>query len=137
MWNGRFFDKCSLHSLGLRIQLGHRGKACGKPAAGSVKFHVMDTNGFHYVNFDFCDCGLGPPRYVQLLRARLFPASTDRPQTAYTFDVLDSFQELSLQGKTNSYDFFVASVLKTDKSRYLSFVRVAFTVSPTPFLISV
>lgn len=84
----------------------------------------MDVSGFHCVNFDFCDCGLGPPRYIQLLRARLFPTSTERPQTAYTFDILDTFLELSLQGKTNTYDFFIAIVLKTDKSRARSFVSL-------------
>lgn len=122
IWNGNFFDKCSLQELGLRIQLGHQGHVCSKPLPGSSRFLVMDTSGFHHVQFDFCDCGLGPPRYIQLLRVRLLPTTTDRPQSAYTFDVLDTFEELSLQGKSNVFDFYNAICFKTDKSQPIQFV---------------
>jgi hypothetical protein len=51
---------------------------------------------------------------TQLLRARWFPATFDRPRTAFTFDCLDTFHELTLQGKTPLYDFYYMVLHKTD-----------------------
>ncbi|KAL5492982.1 hypothetical protein ACEPAI_4430 [Sanghuangporus weigelae] len=121
IWNGQFYDKYSLYQLGLHVQLGHSGSSCPNPLPCAKNFRIMDTNGFHYVNIDFCNCGLEPHRYSQLLQLRLFCTSAEHPKTAYTFDVLDLFQDLSLQGKTNAYDFFIALVYKSDKSRPQSF----------------
>lgn len=99
------------------MQLGHSGHACAAPLPSHKKFIVMEVNGFHLVNIDFCGCGLGAPPYVQLLRARLFPASPDRPRTAFTFNVLAMFHELTLQGKTNAYDFYRTILRETDNSK--------------------
>lgn len=43
-----------------------------------------------------------------------FPASPDRPHTAFTFDVLNTFQLLNLQGKLSVYNFYHSLVYKTD-----------------------
>ena len=42
----------------------------------------------------------------QLLDFGLFPASNNRPATAFTFHLLDHFQELSFQSKVSLYDFW-------------------------------
>jgi hypothetical protein len=42
---------------------------------------------------------------VQLLRAKLFPASFIHPETAFTFDVLDHFRIDALECKTAAMNF--------------------------------
>lgn len=56
------------------------------------------------------------PQRIQLVRAGWFPTSYQWPQTAFTFEALDMFQRLSVQGKLSMYDFYVTLCLKTDSS---------------------
>ena len=107
-WNGNFFVATSLKDLGLRVQLGHGGQPCVSPSEGPKKFSVLDTSGIHYVAIDFCDCRTNGlvPRRVQLLRAGWFPATFNRPQTVFTFRMLDAYHELTLQAKTALYDYY-------------------------------
>jgi hypothetical protein len=37
-----------------------------------------------------------------------------RPKTVFTFDLLDTYHKISLQGKLNLYDFYNAIMQKTD-----------------------
>ncbi|KAJ7691073.1 hypothetical protein B0H16DRAFT_1353442, partial [Mycena metata] len=107
-----FFTKISLASLGLRVQLGHQvGDPCEAPERGHKEFVVLHTNGIHDVRVDFCGAGCrsavqaGPPE-VQLLRARWFPATHEKPRTCTTIDLLDQFREETLQAKTTMYDAY-------------------------------
>lgn len=107
-----------LCTLGLRIQLGHDGDRCSSPSPAASNFLVFDLTGVHQVNADFCGC---QPTYelkkrVQLLRKRWFPATTNRPQTVFTFECLETFHELTLQGKTTLYDFYHVLLRKTDNA---------------------
>ncbi len=43
---------------------------------------------------------------VQLLRARLFPATSTDPRTAATFELLRLFQLLSFGSKVSAYEFY-------------------------------
>jgi CxC2 like cysteine cluster associated with KDZ transposases len=74
-------------------------------------------SGIHLVNIQFCQChqivGGSLPR-IQLLRFKWFPTSLTRPCTAFTFDVLDTFHLLTLQGKLSAYDFYRSLLYKTD-----------------------
>jgi len=117
-WNGKFFEKTSLSALGLRIQLGHDGDKCPIPISGPQNFVVFDVSGAHTVNVDFCDCNPLQPldRRVQLLRRGWFPATLARPQTAFTFEFLEVFHELTLQGKVNLYDFYHTILHRTDNA---------------------
>ena len=117
-WNGHFFEKAPLSTFGLRVQLGHDGGCCSMPVPASSNFLVFDVSGAHQVNVDFCGCR--PPyeldKRVQLLQKRWFPATTTRPQTVFTFECLDTFHELTLQGKTTLYDFYHVLLRKTDNA---------------------
>ncbi|EDR06772.1 uncharacterized protein LACBIDRAFT_299636 [Laccaria bicolor S238N-H82] len=117
-WTGGFFDKTSLKELGLRVQLGHGGGICPCSPHGPPNFMVFDTSGVHVVNIDYCDCPKDnvPDRKTQLLRQGWFPATFSRPNTAFTFDCLDTFHEHTLQGKGNLYDFYHLLVRKTDNA---------------------
>ena len=43
-----------------------------------------------------------------------YPASFDRPQTAFTFSPLDTCHKLTLDGKLNLYNFYPAIMEKSD-----------------------
>src|ERR1700691_658128 len=119
-WNGEFFDKTTLRDLALRYQLGHGGGRCPLPSPGPSNFLVIDTSGVHRVCIDFCDCGQGDTvlhKRMQILRARWVPATIQRPRTVFTFDALETFHELTLQGKTTPYDFYHTLLRRTDNAQ--------------------
>ncbi|KAI0047219.1 hypothetical protein FA95DRAFT_1465725, partial [Auriscalpium vulgare] len=116
-WNGSFFKKVSLLSLGFCLFLGHEGHCCPTPYTTSLL--VGDTSGFHSVKVAFCRCyhrGTHIPVYMQLLGIRWYPATPNNPTTAFTFNLLDTYHELSLQGNTNIYDFTIAIEHRTDNT---------------------
>ena len=43
-----------------------------------------------------------------------FPATFERPKTAFTFDLLNLFHKVTLQGKTTLYDFYLAILQVSD-----------------------
>jgi len=74
-------------------------------------FAVIDTNGIHSIDIEFCGCytSVGGSHYrTQLLRAGLFPSTHIRPASGFTFNVLDAFHLLTLQGKTSAYDYYLS-----------------------------
>jgi hypothetical protein len=77
----------------------------------------MDLNGLHNVRVTFCTCDPNlqwGERYRQLLRMRWYPASFSRPRTAFSFDLLETYHKVTLQGKLNLYDFYHAIMQKSD-----------------------
>lgn len=130
-WNGRFFDKDSLQNLGFRYQLGHSGAPCPCPQPGPKNFVIFDTSGPHSITIDYCQCGdETSSNWTQLLREQWFPATLSRPQTVFTFDCLETFHELTLQGKTNLYDYYHTLLRRSDNAGLSSPV-----VSPTIHLL--
>jgi hypothetical protein len=99
------------------IYLGHQGYPC--PIPGDVKrnFAIVHTNGIHTVDLCFCGCtaeaGASHAR-IQLLRSRLLPGSIEAPRTAFTFDILNTFHLITLQGKTSAYDYYLSVEHKSD-----------------------
>ncbi|KAF6742964.1 hypothetical protein DFP72DRAFT_1178678 [Ephemerocybe angulata] len=133
-WNGHFFLKVQLKSLGMRIQLGHvPGEVCPKPeSAWGDDFVVIDTDGVHNVGLDFCTCGSSTKSHVeQLLDRRLYPATTINPKSAATFRVLEVFELLQYESKVSPYELYNTISRLTDntgltsvKDRYPSFLRL-------------
>jgi hypothetical protein len=116
-WNGDFFMKDSLQNLGHRYQLGHSGAPCPCPHPGPKNFMVFDTSGPQSITISYCHCGDEPlPAWNQLLREQWFPATLSRPQTVFTFDCLDTFHELTLQGKTSLYDYYHTLLRRSDNA---------------------
>ncbi|KIL56864.1 hypothetical protein M378DRAFT_188510 [Amanita muscaria Koide BX008] len=133
VWNGSFFERVTLKSLGLRIQLGHPlGDPCPLPVPPSGNsFTVIDTSGVHEVGVDFCGCGIHGTTVQQLLRHRLYPATVQNPTTAATFRVLSHFQLLSFESKCSVYEYFQTLVRESDntglikvKDRYKELLRM-------------
>lgn len=119
-WNGNHFEKISLKSLGLRVQLGHvPGSSCFAPRPGNKDFVVIHTNGIHSVAVDFCECenaeNAGSLRQ-QVLRRSWYPSTHLEPQTCFTFRVLEHFHMQTLQGKVAMYDYYLALEKLTDNT---------------------
>ena len=96
------------------MQLGHGGCSCPYPSVPVNDFVVVDTRGLHTVTLTFCECISCPSKRVQLLQTSWFSSSTKHPHTAFTFDVLNSFQLANLQGKISAYDYYYLLLHKSD-----------------------
>jgi hypothetical protein len=121
-WTGNHFEDVQLKSLGIKVHLGHNGGLCPMPGNIVENFTVVDTNGIHSVDIHFCGCYAtagGSLNRIQLLRVGLLPPTHTRPTSAFTFDVLDSFHLLTLQGKTSAYDYYLALAHKSDNTGLL------------------
>ena len=116
VWQDGFFQRTSLLELGLCFYIGHHHTPC--PSAEDFQeILVTGLNGAHRVNVQFCACDMAPDwveRYRQLLRIGWYPASFDRPRTAFTFDLLDTYHKLTLQGKLSLYDFYSSILQRSD-----------------------
>jgi hypothetical protein len=116
MWNGLFFQRTTLRDLGLRVQLGHAyGRLCPTKLAANVTFRVIHSNGIHHVAVDQCQCH-GIDLNIQLLRIGWWPATPLDPKSAATFEVLNHFHLLNLQGKVTGYSFYRALEYQTDNT---------------------
>ncbi|KAG6847851.1 hypothetical protein H0H93_005521 [Arthromyces matolae] len=119
-------------SMGLRFQLGHvQGQRCANPQSCTYDdFTIIDNKGIHTVGIDFCACGASNQSHVvQLLRARLFPATVSAPRSAATFQVLKTFEILSYESKVSVFEFYSSLARLTDNTglstpndRYPSFL---------------
>ncbi|KAH7904113.1 hypothetical protein BJ138DRAFT_1119717 [Hygrophoropsis aurantiaca] len=118
-WNHSFWVRTSLCDLGLIIQLGHDDGLCNDPMTPKWPLTIVHSNGVHAVRVAFCQCShsAGGHYYgTQLLRVRWFPATMARPSTAFTFDALHDFHQLTLQGKTTGWDYYNSLAHKTDNT---------------------
>lgn len=129
-WREGHFQRTTLSELGMIIHLGHEDEdTCPVPEPLKEAFVVFDMNGIHHLQLEYCGCSKAAniERYQQLIRERWYPATFDRPRTAFTFDVLDTYHKLTLQGKLNLYDFYHGILHKTDNcGRLKKIVSSAF-----------
>ncbi|KAE9393383.1 hypothetical protein BT96DRAFT_959082 [Gymnopus androsaceus JB14] len=101
-----YFIKVSLHSLGLRYQLGHiPGEYCTAPKAGHTNFMVIDNDALHTVAIDYCEC---------LLEIGWWPSTAHEPQTVATFNALQRFHVINLRGHLSPTDYYRAIEELTD-----------------------
>ena len=129
-WNGNFFERVTLKSLGLRIQLGHSpGELCPLPMQASANsFTVIDSHGIHEVGMDFCGCGTQGTMTEQLMRRQLYPATVLNPTTAATFRALHHFQILSFESKCSVYQYFQTLARESDNTGTLN-IKVFFIIT--------
>ena len=107
-WNEKFFVSKPLQTFkDYQVQLGHvSGFAC--PSQGSVvkDFVVIDVNGIHLINLDFCDCPGAPSTSDQLIEVGWWPSTLKQPATAATLNVLQMFLAHNHQGQIVPTDFY-------------------------------
>jgi len=97
-WTGAYFERCSLGELGFTLYLGHGMMRCpNAPAASKGRLLVIvNTNGIHKLNVEFCHCVHATDEPFQLTSSGLFPATIDQPATAFTFTMLKDFHAHTL-----------------------------------------
>ncbi|KAJ7457161.1 hypothetical protein B0H11DRAFT_2199920 [Mycena galericulata] len=73
------------------------------------RLRLVHTTGIFSRRVRWCGCmgkdGLVMPQDMQLLEAQFYPATSDRPSTAFTFNVLDEFAIDTLECKTAALSF--------------------------------
>ncbi|KZT31986.1 hypothetical protein SISSUDRAFT_994515, partial [Sistotremastrum suecicum HHB10207 ss-3] len=119
-WSDTHWSHCTLQELGLVVRLGHPDSTpCAVPHPYETPITVLHTNGFHQVNIVFCGCATEADDLLkrhQLLRARWFPATLEKPQTAFTFDVLELFHQITSVSGYSAHQYHSALQNLTDNS---------------------
>jgi hypothetical protein len=135
MWNGKYFTKTTLHDQGYILHLGHQGGMCpdvqdtwmdipgdkhiredielfqdcvdGKPKdiVEDGLVNMVHTTGVFKHKVRWCQCQEAPEKTVQLFQMQLFPASHLRPETVFTFNVLEHFHIDAMECKTAAASF--------------------------------
>jgi len=106
-WNDKYFERMTLYSCGLVLNMNHGRHPCPHVthSPGPQDMTIMDINGIHQVAIGWCRC-LGAPLFPeQLFARRLFPASIQRPKTAFTFRSLRLFHMLNHVARTTPWDY--------------------------------
>ncbi|KAF8966729.1 hypothetical protein BDZ97DRAFT_1756333 [Flammula alnicola] len=110
-------DISTLRPEGYAQHLGHGGDPCPMPdSEEDLLFFIVDVNGIHNTKLRFCHCPGADDRVGQLLRHRLFPATLERPKSAFTFQLLHNFHLHHLESKATKYDFMGALRRLTDNA---------------------
>ena len=85
---------------------GQGGKRCDEFQCPLLT--VIDTSGIHEVRTRFCRCtplSLNP-LHNQLINMALYPSSTERTRTVFTFRLLHHFDLTNLEGKTSAWQYY-------------------------------
>ncbi|KAK7053871.1 CxC2 domain-containing protein [Favolaschia claudopus] len=129
-WNGRFWVKSSLASLGCVYQLGHGGFRCPRPASHPREMVVLHFPNIFTIKYRYCGCDVSDHanNLQQLLRNGWYPATTVDPATCATIATLKIFRLLNVVGNLTVHDFIKtverssdAAGLHSVPDRYKSF----------------
>ncbi|KAG1776212.1 hypothetical protein EV702DRAFT_949728, partial [Suillus placidus] len=113
---------------------GHgEGDTMHETQLGLSNLVIVHSTGVYSHRVSWCQCpGAEKDRHLHLLKARLFSASITRPQSAFTFDVLDNFLIDALECKTSAMSFYQKLCRFTDNAfphkipdRYRELMRVS------------
>ena len=110
-WSVLWGYSISLWDLGFTLNLGHNGDVCplntGENEHGN-QITVMDSAGIfvHLMKWCKCNGASDQDKHLQLFQHCLFPSTVFKPQTAFTFNVLDEFFIDSLECKTSAFSFY-------------------------------
>ncbi|KAI1789363.1 hypothetical protein LXA43DRAFT_892969, partial [Ganoderma leucocontextum] len=134
-WTGTYYGTASLRSVHVSIPLGHSGKVCPLQASWVIMdsdrhspcpessalrdpiigpnllvapcmMVIVDTTGVHEIPVAFCSCPNADLPDVQLLRMGFYPATAQRPKTAFTFRLLDDFLLTNKECKTSAMNYW-------------------------------
>ena len=109
-WKEGSFENVSLCDLGYVFALGHSrsGGSCPKDdnLFGDRHMTVIHVNGVFEHCIRFCHCPNVTLEHEQLFCHQLFSSTFDRPETAFTLDVLDYCGIDAMECKTSTQSFF-------------------------------
>ncbi|THV04648.1 hypothetical protein K435DRAFT_649011 [Dendrothele bispora CBS 962.96] len=112
---GHFVRKDICH-LGYVTTIGHGGDTCRHVSYESEAkwFTLVDVNGIHRTRLAFCKCDSNVDKVDLLLKAGIFPATVDNPDTGFTFALLDFYNLDTLISKKSAYDICAALRRRTN-----------------------
>jgi hypothetical protein len=117
-WNPEngFYTRHDMSTVGPPLHLGHHGDPCSGVAETEKPCTVIitHTNGIHITQLHWC--AHTKERVTALMGARLFPATFEYPESAYTFEVMKAFQVHHLESKTSAYDYCGSLMRLTDNA---------------------
>ena len=127
VWNGSFFERCDLADHGFVLYLGHHGSPCAHIPRNeqAVSFVVVHVNGVHRCRIQYCHCPGRRTEMSQLLRSDLFPASTERIETAFTCELLERYHVDFDVTKRNAQDFMRILAILTPQDQETGKVKVS------------
>ena len=108
-WRNGSFETVSLCDLGYVFTLGHSssGRRCpDNDVFGDRRMTIIHVNGIFEHCVRFCKCLGANSEHIQLFDHRLFSSTFDRPETAFTLDVLDYYGIDAMEYKTSAQSFF-------------------------------
>ncbi|KAF8996846.1 hypothetical protein BDZ89DRAFT_970831, partial [Hymenopellis radicata] len=93
VWREGSWERTTLRDLGLVYQVGHGGCQCPYPDQTPRLMTVLHVTGVHVVSFRYCACSAADTIHhvQQLLRTAWYPATTQRPSTCITMEVLELY----------------------------------------------
>ncbi|KAJ7025067.1 hypothetical protein C8F04DRAFT_1269674 [Mycena alexandri] len=115
-WQGQFWERTTLTSIGLVYHVGHGSRPCESPAVNVDTMVIIDTSGIHTVKYQYCGCSVSRQvsKLSLLLRNGWYPATLTDPSTCATFRALDFFRLLNVVGNVNAHDFITALERRTN-----------------------
>jgi hypothetical protein len=118
MWKEECYHPTTLYNVGLRVNAGHSGgSSCPCFSLGPRNFVVVHVNGIHRVCVDFCGCpGKAPERWRQLMRMKWWPATTEEPRTAFTFEVMRHFEKMNASGHITATNYYRGLIHMSDST---------------------
>jgi hypothetical protein len=109
-WKDGSFENVSLCDLGYVFILGHStsGRSCpdDDDVFGDRRMTIIHVNGIFQHCVRFCKCQGANSEHIQLFDHRLFSSTFDRPETAFTLDVLEYYGIDAMECKTSAQSFF-------------------------------
>jgi hypothetical protein len=97
--------------------------------------NIVHTTGVFKHKVRWCQCKDAPEKTVQLFQMQLFPASHLRPETAFTFDVLDNFHIDAMECKTAAASY-MKKLCRLTNNAFPHTVPVSSTFIPALELLS-
>ena len=134
-WKNGSFENVALCDLGYVFILGHSGSGryCLDDGNlfGDRRMMVIHVNGVFELCIRFCRCPSASAEHEQLFCHRLFPSSFDRPETAFTLDVLVYYGIDAMECKTSAQSFF-QKLRRVTNNAFPDEVPVSSTFSSNP-----
>ena len=114
-----FWEATTLAAAGLELYMGHGGLKCPVGIRTPREMTIVHEHGISCIRVHFCECiemrKTAPmPDALQLIDSRLFPASWDKPMTAFHCNSLKSFHLLTLQSQIMAHDYMAYLRRTTD-----------------------
>jgi len=110
-WKDGSFENVSLCKMGYVFVLGSSSSGCrctddDNMFGGDRQMTIVHVNGIFEHCVRFCKCLGANSEHIQLFDHRLFSATFDRPETAFTLDVLEYYGIDAMECKTSAQSFF-------------------------------